>query len=112
MSRNIDLSKPLSDDDKAYLRDRGRGHLISTDDDSPSETPVVEADEEATPVNAPEASTDSAESESVEETDEGAGGYGAMKAEELRALLTARGLAVSGNKDELRARLEAADQES
>lgn len=104
MSKSIDFSQPLSDEDKQYLLDRNRGHLIP-DGDSPSEASEVEtAEADGTPSEP----ADAAEVESDEDEEVG-GEFGAMKVEELKALLTARDLPTDGKKADLVARLESAE---
>jgi len=98
MSRQIDLNASLSKRDKLYLQERNRGHLIKRVKSAQKEAvePEVEIVEETPPET----------SEAVETEADTEGEYAGMKAEELKALLTARDLSTAGNKDELLARLD------
>jgi len=106
MSRNIDLTKSLSDEDRKYLETRGRMHEIEQADALAGATSVVEGYEEAS-------ETGSAGSGGASGSDQ-APEFGSetwfetatvpMFKEELKK----RNLAVSGNRDELAERLEEA----
>ncbi len=97
MSRQIDITAgPLSDQDREYLEQRGRRHMILQ-----NERQFPEG--EASP--APRGSTaDDDEMTWEEEVDQ-------LTVEELKAELAERDLAVSGNKSELQKRLKDAGPE-
>ena len=86
MGMNIDFSKPLSDDEKQHLRERGLEYKIA-------EAPAKAA--KPAPKDEPEADD----------------GYGSWTKEELKAEAEERGLPISGTKDELVDRLAADDEE-
>lgn len=85
MGMNIDFSKPLSDDEKQHLRERGLEYKIA-------EAPAKAA--KPAPKDEPEPD-----------------GYGSWTKEELKAEAEERGLPINGTKDDLVARLEADDEE-
>lgn len=86
MSRQVDLTKPLSDDDRAYLLSRGQNAMV---------TRMDEQFAEPEPASAPE----------QEQSD----GLENMTVDELKDLLRTRNLPVGGTKDELVSRLREAD---
>jgi len=100
MGKNIDLSKPLSDEDRAWLAERGAyGDLRIADELSGVSAAAAE------PVAAEEVPNDD-DDDSVVDSE----AYGTWTNAELRAELSNRELAVSGNKAELIARLEESDE--
>ena len=83
MSRKIDLSKPLSDEDRGYLEMRGRYWDIQMNDQQFKSVATAPADDDRV-----------SESDVMD-----------LKVDELREELSARGLSDDGVKDELRDRL-------
>ena len=88
MSRQVDLSKPLSDEDRAYLESRGRRWQILNND-------RMFANREG---------SDAAPQRRSEE-DEWADEVRELTVDELKTELAARELSTSGNKAELQKRL-------
>lgn len=126
MSKQIDLSQTLSDEDKAYLRQLGRDDVIAAaeaggEDSSatagPEQLDGDGLDLEDVPNTGDVNTLDRGETGGAAGPDQTAapsssGEYDNLKAEELRDELDRRGLPTSGKKDELRARLYAADAEA
>jgi hypothetical protein len=130
MGRQIDFDKPLSDENKAWLRDRSRGYEVDDNErrfsDDP-DAPVV-PDTDWTPSNRMAAEPfdePGANPRQVpfpvgvdgEHVDRSAGGYDDqteevavedLNVEELKAELHERDLPVGGNKEELVKRLKKA----
>lgn len=101
MSRQINLNKPLSKKDRAYLEARGRrGQILANDRRFPKSSEESEEAEEAVEQTTQE-SPGGAASEDVEFVE-------SLTVEELKDELEARELSKSGNKDELKQRLLAA----
>lgn len=106
MSRYIDLTKPVSEDDRAWLMEQGRyGDLRVVDDlekygAAPQETVAVVP---APPVPA----EDKAEAEVPSSDPE----YRSWSNEQLRFELEQRGLKMSGSKQDLVARLIESDNQ-
>ncbi|MGB2791262.1 MAG: SAP domain-containing protein [Candidatus Moraniibacteriota bacterium] len=90
MSRQVDLTKPLSDDDRAYLLSRGQNAMV---------TRMDEQFAEPEPASAPEQEQEQEQSDGLEN----------MTVDELKDLLRTRNLPVGGTKDELVSRLREAD---
>lgn len=91
MSIQVDLSKPITDEERAYLLQRGRRHLVLQNDrrfQNGEFAPPADADEEE----------DEIDQEWVTEVE-------AMNVDQLRAELQRRSLSTSGKKDELQDRL-------
>ena len=118
MSRQVDLTKKLSNEDREYLASRSRDYDIARAD-------AIAAGEEFTvpapvdPMVAPRPSGDTVKSENPEghivateaaHSEEAVqGDKDELTVEELQAILKSKGLPVSGKKDELIARLNEAD---
>lgn len=102
MSRQIDMTKPLSDEDREYLETRARQDLIAQNDEQFG----VESDEEGSPGNSLQAEKANLQitGEVVIEDD-----YSSMTNDELRDELEDRGLATSGAKADLQDRLREDD---
>jgi hypothetical protein len=98
VSRKIDISQPLSDEDRAYLDTRGRHDLIALNDEQFGGS----SDEEASLTSS---QAEQANLQIEEEDDE----YSDMTNEALREELSDRGLSTSGAKADLQARLRADD---
>jgi hypothetical protein len=94
MSRNIDLTKPLSPEDEQYLRDRDRFRDIELAKANTAKASAPADSDSPSPVG-----------------DELPDDYNDWTKDQLTEELKARQLAVSGNKDELVARLVADDEE-
>jgi len=97
MSRVIDRDTPLSDEDRAYLEERGRHGLISQID---RRTGAAGA-QNAVP---PEGPAPAAEADGMSE-DEWNEYVDGLSVDELKAELRERSLSTSGNKEELQQRL-------
>lgn len=123
MARDIDFSKPLDSDDKAYLRQRSwlvdeaelQGFDIRKDveSDAPDEE---EYDAKQDVIPAPQTTGDAVvptlPGNEADEEEEEEISYSEASVADLRAELKARELSTEGKKDELIARLEADDAES
>jgi len=103
VSRKIDLSQPLSDEDRAYLDSRARHDLIALNDEEHGVT--HEDDAPTTSSQAEQANLQVDAEEDIEDE------YSSMTNDDLRAELEDRDLPTSGNKADLLARLRANDNE-
>jgi hypothetical protein len=101
MGKSIDLTQPLSDEDRAWLQERGAYGDIRIAD----ELARVAAGDFAAPQEIP---VEVDEDDEVVESDN----YGGWTNAQLRYELSTRGLPQHGNKAELVARLEASDEGS
>jgi hypothetical protein len=100
MGKNIDLTQPLSDEDRAWLEERGKINDIRVAD----EIAGVSTDPE--PVSAQtDDGTDDEDDDSTADSEE----YGDWTKAQMQYELGERGLPQSGNKAELAARLEEDD---
>lgn len=110
MSRQIDYDKPLSDDDRQYLKDRGQGHVIKWMDEQfgNGKSDGEDSDEQVQ------------QNQGDESTDTSSSGYGGehsgydpddvayvetLTVEELKGDLGKAGLSTSGLKADLQKRL-------
>lgn len=117
MSKQIDLTKPLSEEDAAYVADRPwiledaklRGVEVSIETNFTTDNDEAE-DEDDEETGADDAVTD--ESEDDAEDDELEDDYEEWNVEQLKAELKSRGLTVSGSKEQLIERLQASDDET
>lgn len=121
MSRKIDLTKPLSDADRAHLEAYDRQDLLQRNADilaqekeptkavDPGEGPEVRdargGRDPEPPRTAPGEAVSSVSNEPVAQDDE----YGDLTNDELRERLDEKGLSQSGNKADLIARLRASE---
>jgi hypothetical protein len=137
MSREIDTSQPLSDEDRQYLLDRGKNQLVDQIDAEQGDSnaarraayiPGMSIDRAAGVPDTPSAlpntvmgggDTDAEEDEGVEEDAdltaeavESADNYDTWMVEDLQEELRNRDLPVSGKKKELVARLREDDESS
>lgn len=99
MGKSIDLTQPLSDEDRAWLQERGAYGDIRVAD----ELARVAAGEFAAPEEAP---VEPDEDDEVVESEN----YGGWTNAQLRYELSTRSLPQHGNKADLVARLEASDE--
>jgi len=106
MSRNIDLTKPLSDEDRAYLEVRGRFHEIEQVDVLVRGTGATGASEEAFGSGPAGSGGTSGSDEAPEFGSET--WFDTATVPMFKEELKKRNLAVSGNRDELAERLEEA----
>src|SRR5437868_6679863 len=97
MARQIDMNAPLSDEDRTYLLNRGRRHLVLQNDRRFK-------DQKASPSPAPQ-ETDPRQTEWEAQVNE-------LTAAELKAELSNRGLDSKGNQETLRKRLIEAGPEA
>lgn len=104
MARQIDQSKPLSDEDRDWLLTRGQNGLVERLDrefaGQPAEAPEDEPEEVE---DQPNGDDPDADGESAEAS------YDHLMVSELKELLEKRGLPVSGSKQELIDRLVQSD---
>lgn len=102
---HVDVTQPLSDDMKEWLQNRNRHDLLERHAQymaqQASATDKPEPDEAGTPASPPEPDEDEDEDD-----------YNNWTVKELAAEAEDRGLAKSGTKDELIARLRANDAEN
>jgi hypothetical protein len=91
VSKEVDLSRPLSDEDRAYLLQRGRRHLVLQNDRQFENGEFARPDDD-------DEDEDEIDQEWVSEVE-------AMNVDQLRAELQRRSLSTSGKKDELQDRL-------
>lgn len=125
MGKSIDLSQPLSDEDRRWLEERGDYAAIAVADathgapepreakaDEPSEPEDAPVPLVAEPVAEPNAGDDGVTepSDSSEDADDDVPPYEEWTADALRDECDARGLAKSGSKADLIDRLVADDE--
>jgi len=114
MGRNIDLTQPLSDEDRQWLEDRGdytalrrAAEAAGESDEEPDE--ADEADEDSQDSEDEDSDDDSddddSEDDESDEDDEDAVAYEDLTNAQLAELLEARDLPKSGTKAEMVARL-------
>lgn len=113
MSRKIDITQALSDEDIAYLKSRGREYDIARNKEFVSgdrvglrgEDPQDPQDPETTDAtDEPKGDPDT----EVEDNTDDTGDEDDLSLDELKALAKAKGLPVSGSKSDLKERLAGA----
>lgn len=116
MGKSIDLTVPLSDEDRAWLLERGAYDDVRVSD---AITGATAAPEEAGPTDSPvepttlEVSSDDAPAEpEAAQGEPEANDYTDWTKDQLMYELGQRGLSRAGNKDELTARLESDDADN